>query len=155
MQKLKNQNIIDKSVTDLINLEKDEKLDQIKTIQKMNSKLKTLKLELNKMIKKIKNENKTISGFGAARSGTTFLSFFEIGKLIDHLYDDNDEKHFKFSPGDQIEVLPTNLISKNKPDYLIILAWIHADKIIQKNSEYLKKGGSFLRFYPKVEMIKK
>ena len=41
-------------------------------------------------------------------------------------------KTFKFSPGDQIEVLPTNLISKNKPDYLIILAWIHADKIIQK-----------------------
>ena len=150
-----NQNIIDKSVTDLINLEKAEKLDQIKTIQKMNSKLKTLKLELNKIIKKIKNENKTISGFGAARSGTTFLSFFEIGKFIDHLYDDNDEKHFKFSPGDQIEVLPTNLISKNKPDYLIILAWIHADKIIQKNSEYLNKGGSFLRFYPKVEMIKK
>ena len=72
-----NQNIIDKSVTDLINLEKAEKLDQIKTIQKMNSKLKTLKLELNKIIKKIKNENKTISGFGAARSGTTFLSFFE------------------------------------------------------------------------------
>ena len=71
------------------------------------------------------------------------------------MYDDNDEKHFKFSPGDQIEVLPTNLISKNKPDYLIILAWIHADKIIQKNSEYLNKGGSFLRFYPKVEMIKK
>ena len=150
-----NQNIIDKSVTDLINLEKAEKLDQIKTIQKMNSKLKTLKLELNKIIKKIKKKNKTISGFGAARSGTTFLSFFEIGKFIDHLYDDNDEKHFKFSPGDQIEVLPTNLISKNKPDYLIILAWIHADKIIQKNSEYLNKGGSFLRFYPKVEMIKK
>ncbi len=154
--KIKNsQNIIDNSVIDLVNLEKAEKIDQIETIKKMNLRLKTLKMELNKIIKKIKDENKTISGFGAARSGTTFLSFFEIGNLIDHIYDDNDEKHFKFSPGDQIEVLPTNLISQNKPDYLIILAWIHADKIIQKNSEYLDNGGSFLRFYPKVEIIKK
>ena len=28
---------------------------------------------------------KSISGFGAARSGTTFLSF-DIGEYIDHLY---------------------------------------------------------------------
>ena len=77
-------------------------------------------------------KKKSISGFGAARSGTTFLSFFDISEYIDHLYDDNNEKHYKYSPGDQIEVLPTKLINQNQPDYLIILAWIHADKIIQK-----------------------
>ena len=100
-------------------------------------------------------KKKTISGFGAARSGTTFLNYFDIGKQIEHLYDDNSEKHFKFSPGDQIEVLPTKTIKKNKPDYLIILAWIHADKIISKNQSYIKNGGSFLRFFPTVEIIKK
>ena len=121
----------------------------------MNSKLVNLKDKLNKIIKKIKDENKTISGFGAARSGTTFLSYFDIGKQIDHLYDDNNEKHFKFSPGDQIEVLPTNAIKEKNPDYLIILAWIHADKIISKNQNYLENGGAFLRFFPEIEIIKK
>ena len=51
--------------------------------------------------------------------------------------DDNNEKHFKFSPGDQIEVLPTKAIKENKPDYLIILAWIHADKIISKKNFHI------------------
>ena len=148
-------NIIDKSVDELIALEKTEKLNKIETIIEMNSKLENLKIELNTVIKKIKDEKKIISGFGAARSGTTFLSFFDIGKEIDHLYDDNNEKHFKFSPGDQIEVLPTKLISQNKPDYLIILAWIHADKIISNNQSYLENGGAFLRFFPKIEIIKK
>ena len=120
----------------------------------MNTKLEHLKNELNVIIKKIKNERKTISGFGAARSGTTFLSFFEIGKYIDYLYDDNNEKHYKYSPGDQIEVLPTDIIRKNKPDYLLILAWIHADKIIEKNQKYLNSGGAFIRFFPKIEIIK-
>ena len=151
----KQSNKIHNSVFELIALEKKEKLDKIETIQKMNDQLTDLKNELNKIIKKIKHENKTISGFGAARSGTTFLSYFGIGNHIDYLYDDNKEKHFKFSPGDQIEVLPTKDIDENKPDYLIILAWIHADNIISKNQNYLENGGAFLRFFPKIEIIKK
>ena len=151
----KQSNRIHNSVFELIELEKKEKLDKIETIQKMNDQLIDLKNELNKIIKKIKHENKTISGFGAARSGTTFLSYFGIGNHIDYLYDDNKEKHFKFSPGDQIEVLPTKDINENKPDYLIILAWIHADIIISKNQNYLENGGAFLRFFPKIEIIKK
>ena len=152
---IKDSNKIHKSVSELLALEEAEGLNKIETIQEMNLKLKNLKIELNKTVRKIKDENKKISGFGAARSGTTFLSFFDIGKYVDYLYDDNNEKHFKFSPGDQIEVLPTSQIGQNKPDYLIILAWIHADKIIQNNQSYLEKGGAFLRFFPTIEVIKK
>ena len=84
--KIKNSsNKKDKTVIELLELEIKEKLDSIETIKEMNSKLVNLKTELNKIIKKIKDE-KSISGFGAARSGTTFLSFFDIGEYIDHLY---------------------------------------------------------------------
>ena len=43
-------------------------------IKEMNSKLINLKTELNQIIKKIKDDKKSISGYGAARSGTTLLS---------------------------------------------------------------------------------
>ena len=46
-------------------------------------------------------------------------------------------------------------IEKTKPNYLIIFAWIHADKIIKNNQKFLNNGGSFIRFYPKIELIKK
>ena len=45
-------NIIDKSVDELIALEKTEKLNKIETIIEMNSKLENLKIELNTVIKK-------------------------------------------------------------------------------------------------------
>ena len=143
------------NVNELISLEKKSGLNNIKKIIEMNDKLFSIKKELNSIIQNIKKEKKKISGFGAARSGTTFLSYFDIGKHIDYLFDDNADKHYKFSPGDKIEVLPTNDIYKTKPDYLIILAWIHADKIIEKNQKFLDEGGCFLRFYPKIEIIKK
>ena len=144
-----------KSVEVLLNLEKEFGLDNIEKITEMNEKLISIKENLNKIIADIKKEKKTISGFGAARAGTTFLSYFEIGKYIDYLFDDNKDKHYKFSPGDKIEVLPTSEIEKTKPNYLIIFAWIHADKIIKNNQKFLNNGGSFIRFYPKIELIKK
>jgi len=143
------------NVNELISLEKKSGLNDIKKIIEMNDKLFSLKKELNSIIQNVKKEKKNISGFGAARSGTTFLSYFDIGKHVDYLFDDNADKHYKFSPGDKIEVLPTSDIYKIKPDYLIILAWIHADKIIEKNQKFLDEGGCFLRFYPKIEIIKK
>ena len=55
--------------------------------------------------------------------------------------------------------MPTKLINQNQPDYLIILAWIHADKIIQKNQNYLENGGVFdfskNRNYKKITIIMK
>ena len=143
------------NVNNLLSLEKEFGLDDKRKIIEMNDKLFSIKEELNIIIQKAKKEKKNISGFGAARSGTTFLSYFGIGKYIDYLFDDNTDKHYKFSPGDKIEVLPTNKIYKVKPDYLIIFAWIHADKIIKNNQKFLDDGGCFLRFYPKIELIKK
>ena len=154
--KLENpENEEDKSVKELLELEKKAKLDNLQTYIKFSEKLDNLKNNLRNLVKKIKKEKKIISGFGAARAGTTFLTFFGIGQDVSKLYDDNKEKHFKFSPGDQIEVLPTKNIEVDKPDYLIILAWIHAEKIIDNYKDYMKEGGSFIKFYPSLEIKNK
>ena len=96
-----------------------------------------------------------IVALGAARAGTTLLSYFEIGDQIDFLVDDNKNKHYKFSPGDKLEVFPTSDIYLKKPHYLLILAWLHADKIIQSHKKYLDEGGIFLRLFPGVTKVKK
>ena len=41
------------------------------------------------------------------------------------------------------------------PDYTFILAWVHADKIISDNHEYLRKGGKFITILPKIKIITK
>ena len=106
------------------------------------------------MISDLRKNNKTVAGFGAARAGTTLLSYFQIGDQIDFLVDDNKSKHYKFSPGDKLEVFPTSDIYTKKPDYLLILAWLHADKIIISHKRYLDEGGIFLRLFPGVTEIK-
>ena len=41
------------------------------------------------------------------------------------------------------------------PDYTFILAWVHADKIISDNQEYLNKGGKFILILPEIKIISK
>ncbi len=143
----------DSSVEKLIHLEKEFRLNKASTIKEMFERLESVKDELNELINNLKKDDKTIAGFGAARAGTTLLSYFGIGKNLEFLVDDNETKHYKFSPGDKLEVLPTNEIYNKKPDYILILAWLFSDKIIEKHRKYNDQGGTFLTLFPGVNQI--
>jgi len=142
------------SVEQLIQLEDEYELDNIKTIQNMHNRLESLKSDIRRVISDIKKDGKEVVGYGAARAGTTLLSYFEIGDSLSFLVDDNESKHHKYSPGDKIEVLPTSEIYKREPDYILILAWLHADKIIDTHKKYIQNGGRFIKVFPEVEIIK-
>jgi hypothetical protein len=145
---------IQNSVAKLLKLEKECKLDKPETIRGMYEGLESVKVKVRSLISDLRKNSKTVAGFGAARAGTTLLSYFQIGDQIDFLVDDNKNKHYKFSPGDKLEVFPTSDIYTKKPNYLLILAWLHADKIIQNHKRYLDEGGIFLRLFPGVNEIK-
>ena len=46
--------------------------------------------------------------YGSSRSSATFLSFFEIGKYIKYINDNNKIKIGKYTPGDKIKVIRSN-----------------------------------------------
>ena len=119
----------------------------------MFNKLESLKEELKNLFANIKSNGKSIAGFGAARAGTTLLSYFEVGKDIDFLVDDNTTKHNKYSPGDQIKVLPVSEIYNKKPDYILILAWLYTKNIIENHSKFIENGGKFISILPDVKVI--
>jgi hypothetical protein len=39
------------------------------------------------------------------------------------------------------------------PDYTIILAWVHAEKIVKNNQKYLDNGGHFVVLSPELKVI--
>ena len=146
---------ISSSVDKLIKLEEKYKLDNTETLSVFSSRMQKLKNKLRSMLANYKKQGKTIAGFGAARSGTTLITQMGIGKMLDFIVDDNLEKQGKFTPGDHILVKPTSTIYEKKPDYLFILAWIHAKKIMRENKKYIDEGGHFIICFPEVKVIDK
>jgi len=145
---------VSSSVEELLELEEMHGLDRLETLKDFADRLKGLKKRLGGMMADYKNKGKTIAGFGAARSGTTLISQMELGEMLSFIVDDNPEKQNKYSPGDHIPVLPTKAIYEQKPEYVFILAWIHAKKIIENNRKYLDEyGGHFIVCFPDIEVI--
>ena len=141
------------SVEELLALEKERRLDRPETVRQFADRLTQLKEQAGALITEWKRQGATIAGYGAARSGPTFIAQLNLGDAISFIVDDHPQKVHKYTPGHRIPVLPTEELYKRMPDYVIILAWIHAKKIIAENKKYLEQGGRFVVCCPEVQVI--
>ena len=86
---------------------KDEEkfgIKKFKTYKDFGEKIYKIRENVRKNIKKIKNKNSKIIGYGAPAKATTALNFFNISKDIDFVVEDNKLKHNKFIPGVNIAI---------------------------------------------------
>lgn len=141
------------NVAELLAIERSRRLDQPETLKKFSEDLQNLKQRLGAMMADLMRHGKVIWGYGAARSGTTLISQMNLGKVISHIVDDSPDKQHRFSPGDHIPILPTRELYERMPDYVFILAWIHAQPIIKNNRAYLERGGRFIICVPNIQVI--
>ena len=82
-------------------------------------------------------------------------SFFKINsKYLNFIVDDNYLKQNLYTPNYKVPIKHSNEIYKNKPDYIIILAWNYAEHILQKHKELKKKNVKFIIPFPEVKIVK-
>ena len=74
-------------------LEKKIGLNKISTFYKFKKRINILKKRIKSTLKKLKDKNKTIVGYGAPAKSTTILNFCDINfKLIDKIFDNSTTK---------------------------------------------------------------
>jgi len=123
---------IETSVKKMLKEEENFGIKNFKTYQKFGEKVYKIRQNVLANIKKIKDKNKTIIGYGAPAKATTALNFFGISKEINFIVEDNKLKHNKFIPGVKIPIKNKSQI-KNKKNTLLVLAW-NFYKDIKKNN---------------------
>ncbi len=142
------------SVEERIGLEKRLGLDRAETLVSFAASIDALKAELGRLLRGLKDDGKTIAGFGAPAKATTLMHHFGIGpETIDFIIDDSPLKQGLYSPGFHIPIVPAEALYERKPDYALILAWNFARPIIDAHAAYSKAGGRFIVPLPKIEII--
>ncbi|MDC1296503.1 class I SAM-dependent methyltransferase [Alphaproteobacteria bacterium] len=137
---------INQSVEDHVLLEEQEGFQTSEIFSSYNERINKSKIDYQKLINEIRenDKNAVIAGYGASATSTTLIYHFEMGEYLSYLVDDFEAKHNLFSPGLKIPCFSSDYIYSNKPDYIIILAWRYADKIISSNQKFLDQGGKFI-----------
>ena len=139
------------SVGNFVFREKRLGLNKLTPYRALARRIEKNKMALNKLLTKLKQQGKTIIGFGAPAKATTLLNYFGIGKkTLDFIVDDSPYKQGLLTPGKHISVLATKAMYEIKPDYVLILAWNFADSIIKAHKDF---GGRFIIPVPKLEVV--
>lgn len=105
-----------------------------------------------KMLHRLKDQGNVIYGFGAAAKGCIYLNAMGIDyNVMDYIIDDTDLKQGKYVPGTGIQIVSREILEKEQPDYILILAHNFADYIMQSlNLEY---SGKFIILVPEIKII--
>jgi len=97
------------------------------------------------MITDIKNQGKTISGYGAPAKASTIINFCELTPhQVDYIVDDNPLKQDRLIPGRKIPIVPSTHLNEHPTDYVLIFAWNFAAEIIKKIEPLRAKGVQFI-----------
>jgi SAM-dependent methyltransferase len=103
------------------------------------------KEKLAAVIAEIKEQGKTISGYGAPAKASTIINFCELTpREIDYIVDDNPLKQGRLIPGRKIPIVTSAHLNEYPADYVLIFAWNFAKEIISKIEPLRAKGVKFI-----------
>ena len=145
---------VGQSVQNLLELEATRGLDKIETLKQFANRITQMRQKIESLVSEWRRNNKTIAGYGAARSGPTLISQLGLTGAIEFIVDDHPQKVNLYSSGDGIPIQPTSELCRRMPDFTVILAWVHSAKIIESNQEYLNRGGQFLVLCPETKIVR-
>lgn len=143
-----------KAVADTLAREHDLGFLDIETYASFADQVRRTKRKLLAFLIKVKDEGKTICGYGAPGKGNTLLNYCGIGTdFLDFTVDRNPYKHGRFTPGMRIPIHDVSSIDAAKPDYILILPWNLRHEIVQQMHHAGNWGGKFVVPIPEVEVI--
>ncbi|MFM7855628.1 MAG: SAM-dependent methyltransferase, partial [Flammeovirgaceae bacterium] len=58
-----------------------------------------------------------------------------------------------FTPGTKIPIIPEAEARALKPDYFLVLPWHFKHSILERERDYLEKGGKFIFPLPEIEIM--
>ena len=132
----KNRNVSE-SVESLLKLEEKSGLYKIETYEKFADRVKQAKNDFMNFILKIKSEGKTIVGNSCPGRSVTLLNYYGVdSELLPYIAEQPTSlKLDKFLPGKHMPIINNEILIKEQPDYVVLLAWHYAKPIIDQLKE--------------------
>ncbi|PIN90854.1 hypothetical protein COU60_00735 [Candidatus Pacearchaeota archaeon CG10_big_fil_rev_8_21_14_0_10_34_76] len=135
--------------------ERNRGIESLQTYLDFARNVEKSKLELQNLVKSLKSQGKKIVGYAAASKGTIVLNYCNIGtETIDYISDSTPFKQGTYSPGKHIPIVSPEVFHEDKTvDYALLSAWNHADEIMQKEQDFVNRGGRFIVHYPEARIL--
>ena len=110
--------------------------------------------ELAAVCRELVDAGKTIHIYGASTKGNTILQYAGIDQtLVPYAADRNPDKHGSETIGTRIPIISEERSRELQPDYYLALPWHFLDEFLEREQEFLQRGGRFIVPMPQVRIV--
>lgn len=133
------------AVGELIAGEQRRGLSTLRMMNGVAQGVQQLRLNLRERLTELRASGKKVIGYGAPAKGTVVLNYCGIGiDLMPVVLDSTPAKQGLHVPGTHQPILPSSALVDQRPDVVLLLAWNHAEEIVQREAAFRERGGRFL-----------
>ncbi len=109
---------------------------------------------LTALIRALNADRKTVFGYGASTKGNVLLQFCGLDERdIPCIAERNPDKFGCVTPGTAIPIVSEEEARRRCPDYLLVLPWHFKPGIIEREQEFLDRGGRMIFPFPEIEIV--
>jgi hypothetical protein len=138
----------------MLRQEDDMRLDTPRPYRNFEEKVFLHRKNLLGLVEALISDGKTIFGYGASTKGNVLLQFCGLtSKHIPYIADVNKDKFGCFTPGTHIPIISEEEARAMKPDYFLVFPWHFKHSILEREREFMERGGKFIFPLPEIEIV--
>ncbi len=143
-------------IASLLGYEKTLKLNETQTWLDFFYRISELRKKTLDFLHQAKEEDKTVMGYGASTKFNTVAQYFSLTPdLISAVAERSPAKYGTRLIGTNIPIISEEEMRDQHPDYLIIGPFQFLSEFMEREAEYLDRGGKFVTLMPTFSIISK
>ena len=138
----------------LLEQEREWQIDTPRPFRDFEERVFRHRRDLTRLLRTLVEDGKTVFGYGASTKGNVTLQFCGISdRALRAIVEVNDDKFGHFTPGTGIPIVAERDPTHPQPDCYLVLPWHFRDNILQRESDFLERGGKMIFPFPEIEIV--
>lgn len=129
-------------------------LDSVSPYERFARETERVRDELRALLERLRDDGRTVHAYGASTKGNTILQYIGASTdLIPFAADRNPDKWGSETIGTGIPIISEQESREMNPDYYLALPWHFLDEFLNREKEFLERGGKFIVPLPEVHEV--
>lgn len=112
------------------------------------------RIGMQRFLRQAKRAGKLVLGYGASTKGNTMLQYYGIDNdLMPAIADRNPDKWGLRTVGSNIPIVSEQTARDMQPNYFLVLPYHFIDAFMQRESEFIARGGKFIVPTPELKIV--
>ncbi|SFB25974.1 NDP-4-keto-2,6-dideoxyhexose 3-C-methyltransferase [Amycolatopsis marina] len=135
-------------------LEANLELDTMAPYENFARRVRDHRDSLRAFLEDSRAAGKSTLGYGASTKGNVILQYCGIGvEDLPCIGEVSAEKHGCSTPGTGISIVSEEEAKARRPDQLLVLPWVHRGGFIEREQEFLARGGKLVFPLPSISTV--